>query len=143
MKKRITAILMASMFAVMMPITATTAMAQTRSCNSNNRSYSSREGRGSYNDTRRSYNERGYSNDTSYNDPYYNNGSNDPYYNNGQPNVYDRHRKAINIGVATGAGAIIGALIGGKRGALIGAGAGVAAGAIVTAKQRPRNYIRY
>ena len=122
------------MFAVMMPIAATTATAQTRSCNSNNRSYSSREGRGSYNESRQSYDDSDYYDNSNYNEP---------YYGNGQPNVYNRHRKAINIGVATGAGAIIGALIGGRRGALIGAGAGVAAGAIVTAKQRPRNYVRY
>jgi len=64
-------------------------------------------------------------------------------YYGSQPNVYDRHRKAINIGVATGVGAVLGALFGGKKGALIGAAAGVAGGAIVTAKQSPRNYYRY
>jgi hypothetical protein len=65
------------------------------------------------------------------------------YYNNNQPNVYDRHRKAINIGVATGIGALLGGIIGGKKGAVIGAAAGVAGGAIVNAKQSPRNYTRY
>jgi outer membrane lipoprotein SlyB len=70
----------------------------------------------------------------------YNNTRN--YDNNGQ-SVYDRHRKAINLGVGTGIGAIIGALVGGKKGALIGAAAGVAGGAIITAKQSPRNYTRY
>ena len=63
-------------------------------------------------------------------------------YNDGykQPNVYDRHRQAINIGVATGAGALLGALLGGKKGALIGGAAGVAGGYIITKKQQPRNY---
>ena len=63
--------------------------------------------------------------------------------NYGQPNAYDRHRKAFNLAIGTGAGALIGALLGGKKGALIGAGAGLAGGAIVTAKQSPRNYYRY
>jgi outer membrane lipoprotein SlyB len=60
-----------------------------------------------------------------------------------RPNIYDRHRKAINIGGGAVAGAIIGGLLGGKKGALLGAAAGVAGGAIVTSKQRPRNYYRY
>ena len=63
--------------------------------------------------------------------------------NSGQPNVYDRHRKAFNLAIGTGAGALLGALLGGKKGALIGAGAGLAGGAIVTAKQAPRNYYRW
>jgi hypothetical protein len=65
------------------------------------------------------------------------------YYEDSQPNVYDRHRKAMNLGIGAAAGAIVGGLIGGKKGALIGAGIGVAGGAIVTAKQAPRNYPRY
>lgn len=85
------------------------------------------------------YNER-YNNDRYYDEDY-----NDGYYDDGykRPNVYDRHRKAINLGVATGAGAVIGAIIGGKKGAVIGAGAGVVTGAIITAKQKPRNTERY
>lgn len=63
----------------------------------------------------------------------------DQQYDYGQPSVYDRHRKAINITIATGAGAIIGALLGGKKGALIGAGAGAATGYVITKKQHPRN----
>ncbi|MEQ1646585.1 MAG: hypothetical protein ABL959_24230, partial [Pyrinomonadaceae bacterium] len=83
-------------------------------------------------------NDRYNTNDQYYDDDYY-------YDENGikRPNVYDRHRKAINIGVATGAGAIIGGIFGGKKGALIGAGVGVATGAIITAKQKPRNTERY
>lgn len=106
---------MAAVFAVAIPVTATTASAQTRNRNSYSRPYQ---------DSNRRY-------------------SNDSYgYNNGRPNVYDRHRKALNIAIGTGAGAILGALFGGKKGALIGAAAGAAGGAIVTAKQRPRNYYR-
>ncbi len=72
----------------------------------------------------------------------YNQRNNRPY-NYEEPNVYDKHRKAVNLSVGTGIGAVIGALIGGKKGALIGAGAGLAGGAIVTAKQKPRNTTRY
>lgn len=125
MKKYITALVMAAVLGVMTPIAAT---AQTRSCNTR----TSRESRTQY------------TNDRYYNDGYYDDGY-DTYndYGTKKPNVYDRHRKAMNIALATGAGAIIGALIGGKKGALIGAGAGVAAGAIVTKKQSSRNYPRY
>ncbi len=59
-----------------------------------------------------------------------------------RPNVYQRHRKAFNLGIGTGAGAIIGGLIGGGKGAAIGALAGLGGGAIVTAKQKPKNYVR-
>ncbi len=74
---------------------------------------------------------------------YYNDGNYNQRYQNDRPSVYSRHRKLVNISVATGAGAIIGALIGGRKGALIGAGAGLATGVIITKKQRPRNYYRY
>jgi outer membrane lipoprotein SlyB len=60
-----------------------------------------------------------------------------------RPNVYDTHRKAVNIGGGAAVGAILGALIGGGKGALIGAAVGAAGGAVVTSKQAPRNYYRY
>src|SRR5689334_1131287 len=59
-----------------------------------------------------------------------------------RPNVYDRHRKAINIGGGAAGGAILGGLIGGKKGAVIGALLGAGGGAIFTAKQKPRNYVK-
>lgn len=121
MKRYITTFLMAAMLAVAIPAMTTTSMAQTRYHNSNNRRYQNES--------------RQYSNDNYQ----YDNGQ---YQSNGRPNVYDRHRKAMNITIATGAGAILGALFGGKKGALIGAAAGAAGGAIITAKQRPRNYYR-
>ena len=114
-RKFITTFIMAIMLAVTIPALAGTASAQ----------------------------RRGYGQNDSYrNDGYY-----DQTYDNGngygQPSVYDRHRKAINIGVATGAGAVIGAIFGGRKGALIGAAAGAVGGVIITKKQRPRNYSRY
>ncbi len=121
MVKRVyTVFIMAIMLAVAIPALSVTASAQRRG------------------------NDR-YSNSPRYADRYYDEYYEDDYYEGEyrRPNVYDRHRKAVNIGVATAAGAIIGALIGGKKGALIGAGAGVATGAIITAKQKPRNTERY
>lgn len=120
MRKYISALVLSSVFAAMIPLSATTAAAQTR--------YSSR-----YRESRQAQ--------TYYNNGVY--GNNGYYAGNGRPNVYQRHRKAVNIAVATGAGAILGALLGGKKGALIGAAAGVAGGAIITKKQAPKNYYRY
>ncbi|MBX3292202.1 MAG: hypothetical protein KF881_04820 [Acidobacteria bacterium] len=87
------------------------------------------------------YSQARYQNGRNYgNEGYY---GNNGYYEVKQPNVYDRHRKAINLSVGTAAGAAVGAAVGGKKGALIGAGVGLATGTIVTAKQKPRNYPRY
>jgi hypothetical protein len=115
-KKFYTAVLMALMLAVAVPALSVTAAAQKRT-----------------NDRYDRYDDR-------YDDEYYDEEYNGKYK---RPNVYDRHRKAVNIGVATAAGAIIGGFLGGKKGALIGAGAGVVTGAIVTKKQKPRNTERY
>ena len=71
--------------------------------------------------TRRSYNSRTYSS-TTYK----------------RPSFYRRHRNAINIGIATGAGALLGAIIGGKKGALIGTAAGAGGGALYTYKIKPK-----
>ena len=59
-----------------------------------------------------------------------------------KPNFYRRHRKAVNIGAGTGAGLLVGGLLGGKKGAVIGGLAGAGTGAIVTHKQRPKNRVR-
>ena len=60
-----------------------------------------------------------------------------------RPNVYRRHRKAFNLGIGTGVGALVGGLLGGKKGVVIGGLAGAGGGALVTHKQRPKNYTRY
>ena len=140
MKKYITTLLMAAMLTVTIPALATTSFAQRQNCDSNNRQYRS--------ENRRSENRRSRNNDQRYqNDDedyrsneqqqYYNESG---YYQTNQPNVYRRHNKAFNFAVSTGAGAIIGALLGGKKGALIGAGAGVVTGAIITKKQKSNRY---
>ncbi len=49
-----------------------------------------------------------------------------------RPSFYRRHRNLINLGVATGGGALIGALAGGKKGAGVGALIGAGSGALYT-----------
>jgi hypothetical protein len=55
-----------------------------------------------------------------------------------RPSFYRRHRNVINMGIATGAGALLGGIIGGRRGAGIGALLGVGGGALYTYKIRPK-----
>lgn len=55
-----------------------------------------------------------------------------------RPNFYSRHRNLINIGIGTGAGALLGGLIGGKKGALIGTLAGAGGSALYTYKLNPK-----
>ena len=56
-----------------------------------------------------------------------------------RPNVYQRHRNVINIAAGTGAGALLGALIGGKKGALIGTAIGAGGSALYTYKINPKD----
>lgn len=86
MKKYIATFVMMAMMAIMIPLTATTASAQTYK----------------------------------------------------KPSIYKRHRNLINIGIGTGAGALIGALIGGKKGAAIGALAGGGGSALYSYKIKPK-----
>ena len=115
MKRFITTFLTIAMLAVSLPMLAGSASAQRRP----------------------RYNQDQYSRDYGYDQRSYD--YNEQYDGYREPNVYDKHRKAVNLAVGMGVGAVIGALIGGKKGALIGGAAGVAGGAIVTAKQKPRN----
>ncbi|MBK8465096.1 MAG: hypothetical protein IPL32_04625 [Chloracidobacterium sp.] len=59
-----------------------------------------------------------------------------------KPGFYRRHRKLVNIGAGSAAGALVGGLIGGKKGVLIGGLAGAGGGALVTHKQKSKNYTR-
>ena len=60
-----------------------------------------------------------------------------------RPSFYKRHRNVINMAIGTGAGALLGGLIGGKRGALIGLAAGAGGSALYTYKIKPkRTYYR-
>lgn len=49
-----------------------------------------------------------------------------------RPSFYRRHRNLINVGVATGGGALIGGIAKGRRGAGIGALSGAGIGALYT-----------
>ncbi len=140
MKKIISTLVMGIMMAAAVSVMSVTANAQTRYCNTNVRDNRHDNGlhKGWYKNKKRGNREY---RDANYSDRYNDNGNYN--YDDGRPNVYQRHRKAINIGAATGAGAIIGALIGGKKGALIGAAAGAGGGYIFTKKQSPKNYYRY
>ncbi len=55
-----------------------------------------------------------------------------------RPSFYRRHRNAINIGIGTGAGALLGGLIGGKKGVLLGSLVGAGGSALYTYKLNPK-----
>ena len=55
-----------------------------------------------------------------------------------RPSYYRRHRNVINMAVGTGAGMLLGGLIGGRRGAGIGALTGLGGSALYTYKVRPK-----
>lgn len=55
-----------------------------------------------------------------------------------RPSFYRRHRNLVNIGIATGAGALIGGLLGGRRGIAYGLLGGAGAGALYTYKLNPK-----
>lgn len=61
-----------------------------------------------------------------------------------KPSFYRRHRNASNVAIATGAGALIGGIAGGRKGLGIGALSGAGAGALYTYKIKPkkRRYYR-
>jgi outer membrane lipoprotein SlyB len=61
-----------------------------------------------------------------------------------RPSFYRRHRNASNVAIGTGAGALIGAIAGGKRGALIGSAIGAGGSSVYTYKVKPkkRRYYR-
>ena len=130
--KRIFTILMAM---TILAVVAAPSFAQGRgrrnsdsqSCDS--RSYDSR----SYDS--RSYDSRSYDSQSSYDNSraYYDYGT---QYSNGS--VWDRHRDKLTVGAGTAGGAILGALIGGRRGAVIGALAGAGGSALYTYKLRNR-----
>ncbi|HEX8287648.1 MAG TPA: YMGG-like glycine zipper-containing protein [Pyrinomonadaceae bacterium] len=61
-----------------------------------------------------------------------------------KPSFYRRHRNRVNMAIGTGAGALLGGLIGGKKGALIGGATGLGGSALYTYKVRPKKkkYVR-
>jgi len=68
------------------------------------------------------------------------------YYDNGRYNnrsVWDRSRDKLTVAGGTGAGAVVGALVGGKKGAIIGALVGAGGSALYTYKLRDNRRSRY
>ena len=61
-----------------------------------------------------------------------------------RPSFYRRHRNVLNMAIGTGAGALLGGLIGGRRGVGIGALTGLGGSALYTYKLNPkrRRYYR-
>ncbi|MCE7962621.1 MAG: hypothetical protein DYH05_09020 [Acidobacteria bacterium ACB1] len=55
-----------------------------------------------------------------------------------KPSFYRRHRNLINIAAATGGGALLGGIIGGRKGMLIGSGIGAGSGALYTYALKPK-----
>ncbi|HVE55449.1 MAG TPA: hypothetical protein VNB22_01385 [Pyrinomonadaceae bacterium] len=123
MKKIIASFLMTVMLALSLPLLAD---AQTRRCYCPTRRTTSR-----------SYRTRSYRNRTAVNRSYRTAG-----YTYKKPSFYRRHRNMINMGIATGGGALLGGLIGGRRGAGLGALIGLGSGALYTYKlnKKKRRY---
>jgi len=125
MKKFLVGLVVLFVLMVSVPLIADAQTCRNRSSYSNRR-YKNRN-------VSRSYNRNNYRNVNRYG---YNNASRRAYgtqaYTYEKPSLYRRHRNLINLGIATGGGALIGALVGGKRGALIGTGIGAGSGALYT-----------
>jgi hypothetical protein len=115
MKKFIASFLMTVMLALSVPLLAD---AQSRRYYCSNRRYASR-----------SYRTRSYRNRSYVSRSYRTRG-----YTYQRPSFYRRHRNVINMGIATGGGALLGGLIGGRRGVGLGALIGLGSGALYTYK---------
>ena len=126
MKKAIAILI--SLFVLSM--TALPVAAQTRNRCTNRRTAQSSRYYGRYDD--RSY-------DTYHADRYDDRYRYDDYRYEGDRSVWDEHRDKITTAAGAGGGAVLGALVGGKKGAIIGAIAGGAGAALYTYKIRDKN----
>ncbi|MBC7797842.1 MAG: hypothetical protein H7Z37_13295 [Pyrinomonadaceae bacterium] len=125
MKKLIASLVLMAFFAIMLPVSADA------------QNYCPpRRQRNRYQQAR-NFNNRNFRNQN-YRNNYYNNGYNNGFYRNNRPSFYRRNRNLINVGVGTGAGALLGTAIGGGRGALIGSLIGAGGSALYTYKIRPK-----
>jgi hypothetical protein len=140
MKKFLAGLVILFVFMITVPLNAD---AQSRcGCRSySSRSYNRNYSRANY---RRSYRtSRNVNRYNSYNNARYRTYSTRSYVYQ-RPSFYRRHRNLINLGIATGGGTLIGALVGGKRGAGIGALIGAGSGALYTygINKKKRRYYR-
>ncbi len=137
MKKFLVGTLLLFVFAITLPV-----LTYAQSCRiRGNRARSTNYSYANY-----GYNQRRNYNRGNYERRNYNRVSYQPttYYGGQRPSFYRRHRNLINIGIGTGAGALIGGLLGGRRGAGYGLLAGAGTSALYTYKIRPkqRRYYR-
>lgn len=132
MKKFLTGFVILFVLMVSVPLATD---AQTCRRNYSSRRYSRKNYRNVSRNNYRNYNRR-----NSYN----RNGLSSREYVNDGPSFYRRHRNALNLGIGTGGGALIGALAGGRRGALIGTAIGAGSSALYTYVLNPkkRRYVR-
>jgi hypothetical protein len=114
MKKFIASLIMMSMMAIVLPVAVDAQRCYTRKRTSYSRNYRTRSYRTRNYYTTRSYRTAGYT------------------YK--RPSFYRRHRNVINMAIATGGGALLGGLIGGRRGVGLGALIGLGSGALYTYK---------
>ncbi|HEY8559569.1 MAG TPA: hypothetical protein VIL74_04135 [Pyrinomonadaceae bacterium] len=115
MKRFIASLIVLSMMVIALPV-----MADAQRC------YKPRRASYSRNYRTRSYRTRNYYTNRSYRTA--------GYYTYKRPSFYRRHRNVINMAIATGGGAVIGGLLGGRRGAGLGALIGLGSGALYTYK---------
>ena len=144
MRKLLATLVLASMMWIALPLTAEAHNGCRRHRRASSRSYASqryyaqqRYARQRYYASQRYSQQRYYG--SGYSRTYYSPSYSQGYYVQQQrPSFYRRHRNVINMGIATGAGALLGGIIGGKRGAGIGALLGAGGGALYTYKIRPK-----
>ena len=107
-------------------------LAQQRNCRRDSRTYTSR----TYDS--RTYVSPGYDSRRYYD----NSGSYDnrSYYGYDNRSFWQKHRDKLTVAIGAGAGAALGAMLGGKRAAVIGAAAGAGSSGLYTYRIRNRRY---
>jgi hypothetical protein len=135
MRKLLATLVLASMMLIALPLAAEAHPGCRRHRRASSRSYASQR----YYAQQRYARQRYYASQRYAQQRYYSPSYSQGYYVQQQrPSFYRRHRNVINMGIATGAGALLGGIIGGKKGAGIGALLGAGGGALYTYKIRPK-----
>jgi hypothetical protein len=135
MRKLLATLVLASMMLIALPLAAEAHPGCRRHRKASSRSYASQR----YYAQQRYARQRYYAQQRYAQQRYYSPSYSQGYYvQQRRPSFYRRHRNVINMGIATGAGALLGGIIGGKRGAGVGALLGAGGGALYTYKIRPK-----
>lgn len=130
MKKFLAGLVVLFILLISVPLTADAQCSCRRGRSYSSRRYNNRNV-SRYNGNRYGYNNAGYRTYSA------------PTYAYRRPTFYQRHRNVINLGIGTGGGALIGALVGGRRGALLGTAIGAGSGALYTYVLRPKRKTYY